>query len=591
MTGAFKAPVTLVEPMLKSILTDKQEELLKQERQWLTDLQVILAKLGASSDDQTTLSRSIQQLEELFLLVVVGEFNAGKSAFINALLGQSLLLEGVTPTTSRINVLKFGEFSQHLAQDAQLHVITEPLELLRRISIVDTPGTNAIIREHQAITEQFVPRSDLVLFITSADRPFTESERTFLAQIKEWGKKVVLIINKIDIFETEAELSEVTKFVQENGTVLLGTTPDIFPVSARQALRAKQGDPTRWATSRFEPLEHYIHDTLDETSRLRLKFLNPLGVGDRLVKKYADITANRLALLTDDFETLDNLERQLDQYRRDLKRDFEFRLADIENVLYDMEKRGHVYFDETMRLGRIFDLLNKQRIQQGFVEQVVADAPQVIEQKVNELIDWLVNSDLRQWHAVMNYLEQRKQEYEDRLIGEMGGSFRYDRDHLIDSVGKSAQRVVETYDVSAEARKIGASAQMAVAETAAAELGAIGIGALITVLATTMATDVTGILAATAVAVLGLFVIPARRQAAKKEMVERVAALRVQLTSAITAQFEKELQKSLQRINEAIAPYTRFVRAEQEKLQQMQAELTAAQQMQGRLRAEIERTL
>ena len=68
-----------------------------------------------------------------------------------------------------------------------------------------------------------------------------------------------------------------------------------------------------------------------------------------------------------------------------------------------------------------------------------------------------------------------------------------------------------------------------------------------------------------------------------------MAALRVQLTSAITAQFEKELQKSLQRINEAIAPYTRFVRAEQEKLQQMQAELTEAQQMQGRLRAEIER--
>ena len=50
----------------------------------------------------------------------------------------------------------------------------------------------------------------------------------------------------------------------------------------------------------------------------------------------------------------------------------------------------------------------------------------------------------------------------DRIIGDVGGSFRYDRDHLIDSVGKSAQRVVNTYDVSLEARKIGASAQMAV---------------------------------------------------------------------------------------------------------------------------------
>lgn len=163
--------------MLKSILTTQQEELLKEERQWLADLQVILARLGASSEDQTVLSRSIQQLDELFLLVIVGEFNAGKSAFINALLGQNVLKEGVTPTTSQINVLKHGEVSRRQVQEAHLHILTEPVDILRHINIVDTPGTNAIIQEHQTITEEFVPRADLVLFITSADRPFTESER------------------------------------------------------------------------------------------------------------------------------------------------------------------------------------------------------------------------------------------------------------------------------------------------------------------------------------------------------------------------------------------------------------------------------
>jgi len=574
--------------MLNSILTDAQELLLKQERQWLTDLQVILSKLGASNEDQTTLSHSIQQLEELFLLVVVGEFNAGKSAFINALLGQSLLKEGVTPTTSRINMLKYGESDQPHAEDAHLYVFTEPVELLRRISIVDTPGTNAIIREHQAITEQFVPRADQVLFITSADRPFTESERAFLAQIKEWGKKVVLIVNKVDIFEDESQLTQVVDFVRQNATVLLGVTPDVFPISARQALRAKQGRPELWAASGFEPLEQYIHDTLDDTSRLRLKLLNPLGIGDRLVKKYNDITVNRLSLLADDFDTIDNLERQLAQYRQDMNRDFKFRLADIENILYDMEKRGNNYFDETMRVARIFDLLNKERLQQGFVDQVVADVPQAIEQKVTELIDWLVNANLRQWQAVMDYLDRRKQDYEDRLIGEVGGAFRYDRDHLLTSVGKSARQVVDTYNISSESRKMAANAQIAVAETAAAEVGAIGLGAIITTLATTAAADATGIVAAGVVAALGLFVIPARRQSAKKDMAVRVATLRVQLTSAITGQFEKELNQSVQRINEAVAPYTRFVRAEQEKLQQMQTDLSAAQKMQGRLRTEID---
>ena len=151
--------------------------------------------------------------------------------------------------------------------------------------------------------------------------------------------------------------------------------------------------------------------------------------------------------------------------------------------------------------------------------------------------------------------------------------------------------MAETYDVAKEAEKIAARAQMAVAETAAAEAGAIGLGAIITVLATTVAIDVTGILAASVIAALGFFVIPARRRAAKKETGERVTALRIQLAASLNTQFDKELNRSLQRINEATAPYTRFVRAERDKLKQTQAELTEAKKIQGRIRAEIEETL
>ncbi|MDX1520167.1 MAG: dynamin family protein [Anaerolineae bacterium] len=577
--------------MLASLLTNKQEALIKAERQWLAELQSVLAKLGASPDDQTTLTRSIQQLDELFLLVVVGEFNSGKSTFINALLGQPLLKEGVTPTTAQVNVLKYGEQSRREVIESHMHQLLEPVELLRHLNIVDTPGTNAIIREHQTITEEFVPRSDLVLFITSADRPFTESERSFLAQIKAWGKKVVIIINKIDIIESEDERQQVIDFVRKNGTVLLDTTPEIFAVSARQALRAKQGNPALWSQSGFEPLEAYIHETLDETSRLRLKFLNPLGVGDRLIKHYRDITDNRLELLADDFETLDNLERQLEVYRQDMQRDFEFRMSDIENVLHTMEKRGNTYFDETMRLPNLWDLMNKSRVQQGFEEKVVANAPQEVEQKVNQLIDWLVTSDLNQWQSVMTYLEQRKREYEDRMIGNVGGSFRYDRDHLIASVGQAAQQVVNSYSKTKEAQKMADNAQLAVAGTAALGVGGIGLGALVTALATTAAADITGLVAATAIVALGIFVIPARKRAAKREMAERLASLRTRLTEALSSQFQKELSSGQHRISEAIAPYTRFVRAEREKLEATKADLTEAQRTQGRLRTEIDDAL
>ncbi len=137
---------------------------------------------------------------------------------------------------------------------------TAPAELLREVQIVDTPGTNAIIREHEQITTNFVPRADLVLFVTSADRPFTETERAFLETIRGWGKKIVVVVNKVDIFERPEELDEVLTFVRSASQQLLGTSPEVFAVSARLALRAKQGSPSVWTASRFEPLERYIAD-------------------------------------------------------------------------------------------------------------------------------------------------------------------------------------------------------------------------------------------------------------------------------------------------------------------------------------------
>jgi len=162
------------------ILTPLQEDLLSRERSLLNDLRLKLLGYDASQEDVTSLGHSISQLDDLFLLVIVGEFNAGKSAFINALLGQKLLREGVTPTTSQINILRYGEKGAPSLVEEGHTLLLYPVELLSELSIVDTPGTNAVIRQHEELTTHFIPRADLVLFVTSADRPFTESERVFM---------------------------------------------------------------------------------------------------------------------------------------------------------------------------------------------------------------------------------------------------------------------------------------------------------------------------------------------------------------------------------------------------------------------------
>jgi small GTP-binding protein len=549
---------------MQTVLAPALEAKLNEARHLLAELRDALNRFGATEADRGSMAASIHQLDEFFLLVVVGEFNAGKSAFINALAGEVVLEEGVTPTTAHLHVLKHGDTVSTSTEPDGVRVVTAPVDLLRDLHIVDTPGTNAIIREHEKLTADFVPRADLVLFVTSADRPFTETERAFLETIRGWGKKIVIVINKVDIFQSQAELEQVTAFVREAAQRLLGITPEVFPVSARLAMRAKRGEPALWETSRFDRLEHFIRDTLDEESRFRLKLLNPIGVGEALAHRYETIAGERLALLGDDLRLLDDVERQLAVYREDLARGFELRMTAVEKVLVDMEARGHAYFEDTLRIGRVMDLLNRSRIQKEFEDRVVADAPHQIERRVTELIDWLVDQDFRQWQAITDQLAERRRTHAKRILGAPDvGTFHADRVRLIDSVGRESQRVVDTYDRQREAEAIADQARGAVTTAAAGGIAALGLGTLVSVAATSAVADVTGILMASVMATLGFLVIPARRRKAKTEMKEKVTALREKLGTALRSEFERATAESSARIARAVEPYSRFVRAEQ----------------------------
>lgn len=555
---------------MQTVLNLEQQELLKRTRETLGRLRDALADLKASYDDREALAESIRQLDELFLLVVAGEFNAGKSSFINAFIGTPLLAEGVTPTTSQIHLLKYGEKSQQKPIERGVWEQAAPIEILRSINIVDTPGTNAIKREHEALTAEFIPRSDLVLFLTSADRPFTESERQFLDKIREWGKKIVLVINKVDILANEKEVQEVMGFVQQAARDLLGTVPALFPVSAKRAQRSKVGDPNLWATSGFEALENYIRDTLDDTGRFRLKLLNPLGVGHKLVKKQLEIADHDLESLAQDTQLLNDIERQMKLYDDDMRRNFQGRLSEISNLLYDMETRGREFFDENLRIFRIPDLLRKEYIRQKFETEVVANTPQLIERRVGELVDWLVEQDLRQWTTVTEHLTRRSQEHDQRIIGQGGpkeGTLAYDRQRLVDSIGKSTHSTVESYDRHYEASQLAEVARQAVIRTAGLTIGGATLGTLIIAATHAAFLDVTGVLAGLTAMTLGLLVLPARRRKANQELGAKLTDLRQKLADTLSEQFDRELRRSRQRIEDSIAPFSRFVRAENQKLE------------------------
>ena len=611
---------------MQQVLTAEQGRILQEERRLLGDLQVALARLDASNADLGLIRNALVQLEELFLMVVVGEFNAGKSAVINALLGGDYLPEGVVPTTSELVLIRHSDAVEQPGADRGMAVRRLPVPWLQEVNLVDTPGTNAVIRQHQELTEHFVPRSDLVLFVTSADRPFSESERAFLQQIRDWGKKVVIVINKIELLTTEAEQRQVLEFVRQNAHELLGVAPAIFAVSARLALEAKirgeseeergarepltphrrAGNETTsdskipfppslpnpqsslWQRSQFGALEQYILDFLDAGERVRLQLSNPIGIAAALIANYQEVISQRQALLKGDFRALDVIDQQLAAYQTDMRRDFRYQSDRVDNVLYEMAERGDRFFDEKLRIIRIVELVNSERLRGEFERRVLADSSRAVEHHVNELIDWLIERDYRQWQAVMEFIERRSLQHTDHMIGQVRGEFDFNRQNLLKSIGRSAQEVVDSYDREAEALKLAQDVQRAIIQTAAVEAGAIGLGAILVVILNTTFLDVTGILGASALAALGLYVLPYRRQKVKAQLRTRIGDLRRRLDTAITQQFESELTASVQRIREAVAPYTRFVRVEREKLETLAADLQRAEDEWKGLRRSVE---
>lgn len=567
------------------LLDESSRAILAREQEWLRRLVDVLSGWEVEPSDLEQLRQADGQLEEFFLLVVVGEFNSGKSALINALLGESYLAEGVTPTTDRIHILKYGKPGgpEFLTEDVR--VLRFPAELLREIHIVDTPGTNAVLRRHEALTRDFVPRSDMVIFVTSADRPFTESERSFLELIREWGKKLVLVVNKTDLLERATEVEEVERFVRDQAQRLLAFSPQVFSLSARQALRRESAG----GAEGFTAFEDYLQQFLTQKNRVRLKLLNPAGIALRLARKYLNASQSRMEVVARDARALEEVRGQLGHYETETYNEFGRHMSRVENALLEMRVRGDEFLDDRMRLWRIRDMLSGPRMRQAFEGQVVSDTPERVGSLVQEIIDWLVEREFRQWRWMADELgRQRDTEVMRDSARGAAGSYAYNRRQLLDSLGAKAEQVIGSYDRKLEANRLAESVQESVAVAGLVEVGAIGLGLLLKAVVVGAAADLTGLLAAGVLGILGLTVIPFRRGQAKRQWREKVEDLRAKLKGVLEESYASEMKRSLGQLSEAVEPYRSLTLSEEKKLHQIQEVLQAAQVELGEIQTTLE---
>jgi small GTP-binding protein len=570
---------------MTSLLSPLQAELLRDEKGYLADLLATLTTFKDPSAELADLRQALLQLDELFLIVIAGEFNSGKSALINALLGQRVLAEGVTPTTTRVTLVKYGDVVGESQGADGIAVLAFPLDLLRELNIVDTPGTNAVIREHEELTRKFVPRSDLVIFVTSADRPFTESERQFLEHIREWGKKIVFVINKRDLLVQADDLREVTNFVMGNAARLLDTTPEIFAVSAKMALAGDE------VGSGMIALRAFVQSWLDETTRLRVKYANPLGVAEQILKRENTRLGHEGEELRSDDQVVGTVEREMETYEAEVKSELHGRLAELDNVMLRLQTRGMDFFDQKFRIMNLRDLARGDRFRGLFESQVLTGVSDDIDHQIQSAVNWLVEKDLRHWQQVTNFLLKRRTVVADGLVGQVSTEFDLRRQALLDSVTQSAQTIVGSYDIQAESRDLGIAVENSVAQMALVEVGAVGLGTAVTLLVSSSALDVTGVVFAGVVAIIGFFIIPYKRQQAKTRFREKIETVRQNLNRVLTTQFTSEAERTLHRLKEGVAPYLRFVHSEKERLALVDKALSRASDQLKRLQMRVETVL
>ena len=386
---------------LLSLLSPQERELLVEQKALMERARRLTTQVGKVSikDYAGTFLDDIVD-ETTFSIVVAGEFNAGKSTLINALVGKKILESGALPTTDSITILTHQEEQEPLESVNEIDETIPSIEndgasdqpqgnssgvvdtvtkhnvcstsgggvivhqisnvpLLEDLTLVDTPGTNAVLADHTARTLRLLPTADLILFVTSADRPFPESERALLSSIQAYRKSIVIVTNKMDVLDTSGgsfgkeEKQRVVDFVTEHASDLLGGRPIVIPVSSRDALSAKlmgrHEDKTNnlpnnsvWERSNFAALESFLQDSLTTETKIKTKLTNPIGQAEGMV------TASREALQLEkkdlelDVATIKLLHTQYAAWKKEMDAQMaEFR-QDVASVLQSEGERAGI---------------------------------------------------------------------------------------------------------------------------------------------------------------------------------------------------------------------------------------------------------
>ncbi len=344
------------------------------------------------------------RIEEPFMFVIVGEVKAGKSSFINALLGDpDLCAVAPSPMTDTIQQILYGDVPKTEVINSYLKKVYQPNPILKDIAIVDTPGTNTIITHHQEITERFIPGSDLIVFVFESKNPYRQSAWDFFNFMhEEWHKKIIFILQQKDLMDA-ADLK-----INENGVIDYANKkgikkPVLFSVSAKQELEGYVQQ------SGFEPLRTYILDQVTGGKAQQQKLIGLCDTSNQISGKLQSGLDVRQLQLDADKEFRQEIHWTLTDHGQKAKHQAEIL---VENLMGAYDKVSRKYEDELSNTLSFFPVLKRSLTSifsksqslkswlEDFTNRLRADFGTGMQDKINDRVLDLAESIQQMAHTI-----------------------------------------------------------------------------------------------------------------------------------------------------------------------------------------------
>lgn len=433
--------------MMVNTLDGTLAALRESEIRLLTDIGTTLADMGdnARAERQQLLDVAQDLRDMFFLVVVIGEFNAGKSSFINALLADTLLPIGITPTTEAIELIRYSELASRtpVLREDGIREWTHPNTGAPGVALVDTPGTGSIFQKHEKIARSFLHRSDLVIFVVSAKRAFAETERMYLELAKNYGKKIILVVNQIDLLQPKEQV-EVRRFIEEQVEALLDLRPLMFMVSAKETLATLNNGASIGDPGGIDAVRAHLRGVFQEAPPAKQKLLAQLDMASHLVREHQSAVQRKSDVVTLDTTKVREVQRELDQQSLGLDTQLKAARAEVDSVFEAMRQRGMSFIDTNLSFRKMGRAPKRETLQAEFQEVVIGRALRDIGEATNGYINAVVDSSRIYWRSVIDRLNQIRDLLEQEVSGLDAGIYSEQREALQDAI-RIAESELKTY--------------------------------------------------------------------------------------------------------------------------------------------------